>query len=100
MQGFRLLLLNIIVIVVGSLPLVLWMAPPDPMTYLLAPVALAILLGGLGSTVVIGAIVFVVVVLSFWSASKPLWWLVTLSLFIVSLAHSMLAVQVFHGLAG
>ena len=98
-RGFCLLLLNSIVIVVGSLPLLLWMAPPNPMTYLLAPIALAILLAELAPVVVIGITLFVAI-LSFWSAQKPFWWLVTLSLLIASLLHSIVAVQVFHGLAG
>ena len=92
---FWLILLNVSALYVGSLPLLFWMAPPNPMTYFVAPVALALFLGN-GMGLFVGIVVLaVVIMLSFWSRGKRDWWAIPIGLFAVSLAHAIIAIRVF-----
>ncbi len=87
-----LFLLNVGALYLGSLPLYLWSATPNPSMYLVAPFIL-----GLFDPIALLVMLLLftgIVVLAFQLGTTEDWWLVLLCTFGVSLAHSFLAIEV------
>jgi hypothetical protein len=90
---FCLILLNVSALYLGSLPLILWMAPPNPIMYLVAPIALALFVGnGIGVVVAI-AVLCAVFMFSIWSGRTWYWWAIPAGLFVFSFGHAVLAIN-------